>query len=97
MGDRVRRHVFVRGQVHGVWFRESTRREAERAGVAGWVRNLSDDTVEAALEGSAEAVEQVLAFCRIGPPAAQVTQVDVHDEPTEDEAFFHILPTPEDS
>ncbi len=94
MSDRVRRRVIVRGRVQGVWFRESTREAAEKLGVSGWVRNLPDETVEAALEGSPEAVEQVLAFCRVGPPAADVTSIDIRHEPVADESGFQVLPGP---
>ena len=94
MTERVRRHVIVRGHVQGVWFRESTKQEAQKVGVTGWVRNLPDDTVEAALEGAPDAVEQVLAFCRVGPPAAEVTSIDIRHEPVADEAAFEVRPTP---
>ncbi len=94
MSARVRRRVIVRGEVQGVWFRESTRQAAEKAGVTGWVRNLPDDTVEAALEGAPEAVEAVLAFCRVGPPAATVTSIDIRAEEPEDASAFVVRPTP---
>jgi acylphosphatase len=94
MSDRVRRRVIVRGRVQGVWFRESTRQEAETAGVAGWVRNLPDGTVEAVFEGDAAAVERVLAFCRVGPSAAQVTALDVHEEAVVNDVAFEVRPTP---
>lgn len=73
----IRRRVVVHGLVQGVWFRETTRRTAERHGVAGWVRNRADGTVEAVFEGSVEAVERLVGFCRLGPPEARVTRVDV--------------------
>lgn len=94
MSGRVRRRVIVRGEVQGVWFRESTRQAAEKAGVGGWVRNLPDDTVEAALEGEAEAVEAVLSFCRVGPAAATVVGVEVIPEDPLDETSFVVRPTP---
>jgi acylphosphatase len=75
--DRVRVRVVVSGRVQGVWYRESCRREAETAGVAGWVRNTWDGKVEAALEGTTDAVDRVLAWMRIGPPRAHVTAVEV--------------------
>ncbi|HRC08241.1 MAG TPA: acylphosphatase [Miltoncostaeales bacterium] len=94
MSERVRRRVIVRGHVQGVWFRESTRQEAEKVGVTGWVRNLPDDTVEAALEGDPEAVEQVLAFVRVGPAAADVTSIDIRHETVVHEVAFEVRPTP---
>ncbi len=82
-GDRsageqlVRVHVVVHGLVQGVWFRESCRRTASDLGVAGWVRNRADSTVEAELEGPEPAVARVVAWCRQGPPRADVTGIDV--------------------
>lgn len=73
----VRFRVVVRGFVQGVWFRESCRREATSFGVSGWVRNRPDGTVEAHLEGREEDVARVVSWCRIGPPAAEVSGVDV--------------------
>ena len=58
----VRRRVVVHGRVQGVWFRESARRRAEELGVAGWVRNTSEGTVEAELEGEAENVAVLVAW-----------------------------------
>jgi acylphosphatase len=71
------------GQVQGVFFRDSTRREAERRGVAGWARNTAEGTVEAVFEGPADAVEAMLAFVRSGPGHAEVSQVEVHQEEAE--------------
>lgn len=73
-------HVFVQGRVQGVFFRESTRREASALGLSGWVRNLPDGRVEASFAGSREACERALAFVHAGPPAASVTGVEEHWE-----------------
>ena len=75
--EKVAYDVVVRGFVQGVWFRESCRRQATSLGVTGWVRNRADGTVEAHLEGDESTVAQVVAWCRIGPPAAEVTGIDV--------------------
>jgi acylphosphatase len=80
MGGPVRRRVRVRGLVQGVYFRESTRCAADAAGVAGWVRNLVDGSVEAVFEGAEDAVAEVVGFCRVGPPDAQVDAVEVTPE-----------------
>ncbi len=87
---RVRRRVVVSGKVQGVFFRDATRREAERLGVSGWVRNRDDGTVEAVFEGAVEAVEELVAWCRIGPPHARVDDVQAIDEAAEDLRGFEI-------
>ena len=69
--------VIVRGRVQGVGYRFWTRVEAERRGLAGYVRNRVDGTVEALVSGPAEAVAVMLDACRRGPSAAQVTAVEV--------------------
>jgi acylphosphatase len=80
----------VTGRVQGVWFRESTRRAAEARGVAGWVRNLPGGAVEAVFEGRPDAVAAMVAFCRVGPPAAHVAAVAVEDEAPQGAAGFAI-------
>ena len=79
----IRRRVIVRGRVQGVFFRETTRHLAEQAGVAGWVRNQPDGTVEAVFEGETDAVERLLEASRTGPPMAEVTDVEVIEEEPE--------------
>jgi acylphosphatase len=80
----------VSGRVQGVWFRESCRREADARGVAGWVANRPDGTVEAVFEGREPAVAEVVAWCRIGPPRADVTGIDVTQEPPQGLAGFRV-------
>jgi acylphosphatase len=80
MSGLVRYRVIVRGYVQGVWFRQSCRRVALDLGLAGWVRNRGDGTVEAVFEGAEENVAKAVAWCRIGPPAADVAGVDVTEE-----------------
>ena len=75
--QRTRRHFIVSGRVQGVFFRDSTQREARRLGVDGWVRNLEDGTVEGVFEGEPTAVEEMLAFCRRGPERARVDRLEV--------------------
>ena len=83
-------HVVVRGDVQGVFFRDTVHRSAEDRGVAGWVRNNSDGTVEAVFEGSADDVDALLALSREGPRAASVEQVDVEDEEPEGLEGFEV-------
>jgi acylphosphatase len=76
--------------VQGVFFRETTRRRAAAAGVAGWVRNLPDGGVEAVLEGERDAVERLVDFAREGPRGARVDWVDVVAEEPEGLSGFEI-------
>ena len=79
--SRVRRRVIVRGRVQGVWFRASAEREAAGRRVAGFARNERDGSVLLELEGEDADVEAVVAWCRVGPPRAEVTAVEVEDVP----------------
>ncbi len=72
-----RRRLVIHGRVQGVGFRASLAWEAKREGVAGWVRNRRDGTVEAMLCGSDEAVAATIAWLRRGPPGARVDRVEV--------------------
>ena len=78
--DVIRRIVRVRGRVQGVGFRMDAAAAASRLGVSGTVRNLWDGTVEADVEGAAEAVETMLEYLRTGPSAAKVEGIDVRRE-----------------
>jgi acylphosphatase len=80
MAEEIRRRVVISGRVQGVWFRESLRRRAERSGVAGWARNTAAGTVEAVFEGPPSMVEQLVAWCGVGPPDARVDDVEVVEE-----------------
>jgi acylphosphatase len=90
MPDRVRYRVIVHGYVQGVWFRQSCRRHAETLGLAGWVRNRGDGTVEAVFEGEEADVAKAVAWCRAGPPAAEVTGIDVTEEAPSGAAGFSV-------
>jgi acylphosphatase len=78
-----RRRVIVHGKVQGVFFRDSTEKEANARGVAGWVTNRDDGTVEAVFEGEPDAVEELVRFCSEGPSRADVDRVDVEEEEPE--------------
>lgn len=78
-GRTLARRAIVHGRVQGVFFRDSTRREAQARGVGGWVRNRDDGTVEAHIEGEADAVEAMLGFLEGGPPQARVERVEVSE------------------
>jgi acylphosphatase len=86
----IRRRVVVHGHVQGVFFRDSTRRLAQRHGVAGWVANRRDGAVEAVFEGEPDSVERLVAFSRGGPRGAQVDSVEVFEEEPEDLRDFVV-------
>jgi acylphosphatase len=88
--DRIRRRVLIHGHVQGVFFRDSIRQRARDLAVAGWVSNRPDGTVEAVLEGSPDAVQEIVQFAETGPPHAQVTRVEVTEEPPENLSGFSI-------
>ena len=88
MTDRTRAHVYVSGKVQGVYFRATTREEARKQDVDGWVRNLDDGRVEAAFEGPEEDVESLIEFCHEGSKAARVDDVEVsYEEPQGEDGF----------
>jgi acylphosphatase len=69
--------VRVMGKVQGVFYRASARGEAERLGLSGWARNMSDGSVALLLQGEDQAVDEMLAWCRVGPPGAEPGWLDV--------------------
>ena len=77
MEKKVRARAIISGRVQGVFFRVETKRAADRLGVFGWARNLSDGTVEAVFEGEQDRVDAVLEWCKEGPRHAHVVDVDV--------------------
>ena len=89
-GAVVRRRALVSGRVQGVFFRDSSRQQAARRGVAGGARNLPDGRVEVVLEGPPEEVAAVLAWLRQGPAYARVETVEVTDEPVQGLRGFEI-------
>lgn len=88
--NEARSRVVVEGRVQGVWFRESTRRMAEEAGICGWVRNLPEGSVEAVFEGSRDAVDHAVAWARSGPPRAEVSSLSEFAEKPEGLNGFEV-------
>jgi acylphosphatase len=86
----IRRRLVVHGHVQGVGFRYSVARAALTRGLAGWVANRADGTVEAVVEGEPEAVDALVRFCREGPRGAVVDRVEVEDERPEGLAGFRV-------
>jgi acylphosphatase len=85
-----RARVRVRGRVQGVFFRAEARARAQSLGLAGWVRNAADGSVEAAFEGEQERVESMLDWCRRGPAGADVDEVEVAWEEPRGESGFSV-------
>lgn len=90
----ITRRLSIRGLVQGVGFRYALRDEARRRGIAGWVRNRTDGSVEALVQGAPEPVAELIAWARRGPPASRVDEVEV--DPAEAEPLhqgFDLRPT----
>jgi acylphosphatase len=91
MPEEVRLHAIVHGRVQGVNFRYYSQLRARELGVTGYVRNKWDRTVEVVAEGEREAVEKLLEFIKVGPPAARVQRVDSQwQDPTGQFGYFEV-------
>lgn len=82
--------VYISGHVQGVFFRASCADLAEEHGLSGWIRNVAGGDVEAVFEGTDSAVEQMLTWCREGPPLARVDRVGSVDEAPTGGSGFRI-------
>ncbi len=91
--DIVAVRVRIEGRVQGVWYRGWAEGRAETLGLAGWVRNRRDGSVEAVFKGPDEVVRAMIAECREGPPAARVTRVVKEPYPDPVPPGFRQLPT----
>ena len=85
--------LVISGRVQGVFFRASTKDEADRLGLGGWVRNLETGQVEAVAEGDAEAIERFLSWCRVGPRLASVSRVETTEETPEGSPSTFVIRT----
>lgn len=90
MSEPIRRRVIVHGRVQGVFFRDSTEREAAGRGLAGWVRNRGDGAAEAVFEGPPDDVQALVDFCESGPRAADVERVETTEEEPEGLSGFEV-------
>jgi acylphosphatase len=88
--DRVAKRVVVHGDVQGVFFRDSTEKEAQKHGVSGWVTNRDDGAVEALFEGDASSVDAMVDFAKSGPSQASVQDVEVSDAEPEGGSSFEV-------
>lgn len=85
MNKKIRVHLFISGRVQGVFFRENSRRKAEKLEVNGWVKNLDDSRVEIILEGDEEEVKKIIRWTKKGPIFAKVDKVEIEEEEYKDE------------
>ena len=88
--ERLHLDLCIRGTVQGVWYRKSAMREAIALGVCGYAMNLVDGPVVIAAEGAREALDRFVAWCRVGPPHAVVTSVEVTEGPWVGYVAFEI-------
>ena len=89
-GDLKRVHVHVSGRVQGVFYRAECARQARALGLAGFVRNMPDGRVEAAFEGDPKAVDQMVGWCRQGTDWSDVRDLEVTEEPVQQESEFRV-------
>lgn len=88
---KVARSARISGRVQGVFFRAWSREQARSLGVAGWIRNCSDGTVQAHLEGDADSVDELIGRLHGGPPGADVDHLEVDETPVEGFVEFDIV------
>ena len=81
----VRVELRVHGRVQGVFYRASAHRQARMLGLSGYVENLGDGSVGVVAEGEESAIETLIAWCRVGPPSARVSRIDVKRAPASGE------------
>jgi len=78
-------HIFVSGYVQGVWFRQFVKKNSIKFGLTGWVRNTSNGKVEAVFQGEKKIIEKMIKLCHVGPPFAEVKNVEVEWEEGKEE------------
>ena len=74
---KISAHLFISGRVQGVWFRDSTKQQADSLGLTGWVRNCKSGQVEIIVEGEDVAIDKLISWCRTGPTMARVNDVRI--------------------
>ena len=86
----IRRRILVSGRVQGVFYRDTCRRQAERAGVGGSVRNLPDGRVEVVVEGDPDAVASMIEWCRTGSEPSRVSDVEIEEQEPQGADTFSV-------
>lgn len=88
----MKKHIFITGRVQGVGFRHFTRKNADRIGITGWVKNLPDGRVEALFQGPEQKVHELIDRCKEGPISAYVKEIDVNKaEDAKDHDSFEVI------
>ena len=90
--DGLRYRIIIRGRVQGVWYRRSAAEKARELGVSGYVRNQPDGSVLAEVEGTEAALHSFIAWCRVGPPGAQVDSLEHTAHPLVGYRGFEVRP-----
>jgi acylphosphatase len=90
MQDKICIHCFVSGKVQGVWYRKSTQDEAIKLGLTGWAKNLADGRVEVLISGEKDKVNQLVAWLKVGPPLANVTDVTSEEVEWQEQDRFGV-------
>lgn len=91
MTDKICIHCYITGKVQGVWFRASTKKEAEGLGLKGWTRNLPDGRVEVVACGDSEAIAKLYAWLKHGPDLANVTDISYEELPWQEHQRFDVV------
>lgn len=91
MTDKLGMHCYVSGKVQGVWYRASTKEQADRLGVNGWARNLKDGRVEVMAFGTREKLTQLHAWLQKGPPRAEVIDITYEEITWQEMKGFSVL------
>ncbi len=81
----------IYGLVQEVFFRESARNLAKRLGLTGWTKNELDGTVKIEIEGEEKSMKEFMAWCKKGPPGAEVKKVEVKEGQVKGYADFLII------
>ncbi len=83
--------IVIKGKVQGVYFRQTTQEKATTLGITGTVRNLPDRNVKIIATGTREKLDVLIAWCRQGPSRAEVSSIDISDEPLQEFKDFRIV------
>lgn len=84
-------YLLISGKVQGVFYRAEAKKQANTLGLKGWVKNTTDDKVEAVVSGTEEKLNQFVEWCKNGPRQAQVTDVSVIQTDEQNFEDFEVI------